>query len=97
MKIPCFPITRSSATLKATGNELVREQINQLSSLIDATTVYGTTAQHAEALKASNKMHLLTADMGPKGEYLPMLSMIKNKFRNIFDNIYKLYDYMSCG
>ena len=84
LKIPCFPITRSSATLKAPGNDLVREQINQLSSLIDATTVYGTTADHAEALKANDKMHLLTADMGPQGEYLPTLDMIKSKFRNVF-------------
>ena len=83
LSIPCFPITRSSATLKATGNELIREQINQLSSLIDATTVYGTTSQHAEALKASDQMHLLSADMGPQGEYLPILSMIKSKFRNV--------------
>ena len=79
MKINCFFITRSSSNIEAVDGKLVRQQINQLSSLIDGTTVYGATKQHAEAVKDHDKMHLMFADMGPMGQYLPTTNMIKKK------------------
>ena len=54
-----------------------------MSSTIDGTTIYGATKRHAEAVKAKDKMHLLTTDMGPKGEYLPTTDMISNQFKYV--------------
>lgn len=61
-----------------------------MSSTIDGTTIYGATKRHAEAVKAKDKMHLLTTDMGPKGEYLPTTDMIANQFKYVIFSI--LYD-----
>lgn len=85
LKLSCFFITRSSATLETVNGKLTRQQVNQLSSTIDGTTIYGATKRHAEAVKAKNKMHLLTTDMGPKGEYLPTTDMIANQFNSLTD------------
>ena len=61
-----------------------------MSSTIDGTTIYGATKRHAEAVKAKDKMHLLTTDMGPKGEYLPTTDMIANQFKYVFSLFYKM-------
>ena len=57
-RVDCFFITRSSSTAETQNGGLVRQQINQLSSVIDGTTVYGATEEHAEAVKDLDKMQI---------------------------------------
>ena len=56
----------------------VREQINQLSSFIDATTIYGFTKKHLNFLIASNKMHLKMQD-NKFGDFLPTVDQIPSR------------------
>lgn len=57
--LPCIALIRSAPQLgmSAAGTP-VREQINTLSSYIDATTVYGFTTKHLNLLLAGDGMHL---------------------------------------
>ncbi|CAG5102891.1 Oidioi.mRNA.OKI2018_I69.chr1.g514.t1.cds [Oikopleura dioica] len=82
---PCLFIIRSSSQLGQSGQGTpVREQINQLSAYLDATTVYGFTTKHRKLLTASDGMHLRMQSV--KGEhFLPSVNMfndngIKDKF-----------------
>ena len=58
LEFPCMFVIRSSSKIGNQDGKAVREQINQLSSFIDATTVYGFTSKHKNLLLANDKMHL---------------------------------------
>lgn len=86
LEFPCMFVIRSSSKLGQENGVPVREQINQLSSFIDGTTIYGFTVKHKNLLLAADKMHLRMNDKGAKGDFLPTVNEINtpeivNKFQ----------------
>jgi peroxidase len=78
LEFPCMFVIRSSSKLGQENGRPVREQINQLSSFIDGTTVYGFTTRHKNLLLAPDKMHLRMRS-NKNGDFLPNVKDINNK------------------
>ena len=57
----------------------MREQINQLSSFIDGTTIYGFTTKHKNLLLASDRMHLRMQNNGRFSTFLPNVDQINDR------------------
>ena len=74
LTFPCMFVIRSSSKFgKGVNCQLQREQLNQLTPLIDDTTVYGVSERHKNLLLAGDKMHL---KMGSSkfGDLLPTVN-----------------------
>merc|ERR1712176_228804 len=57
-KRECLPMTRSQAVIQKdnkNNNAFFREQVNSLTSFIDATTVYGTSSKQLNLLLEADK------------------------------------------
>jgi len=79
LTFPCMFVIRSSSKLgRGVNGQPQREQLNQLTPLIDATTVYGVSERHKNLLLAADKMHL---KMGRSqfGSSLPTVKDIPDK------------------
>ena len=83
LEFPCMFIIRSSSKLGQQNGVPVREQINQLSSFIDGTTIYGFTTKHKNLLLAADKMHL-KMNSNSQGDFLPTVNEIRD--REVQDN-----------
>ena len=64
--------------------------MNQLSSFIDCTTVYGSTTKHMNLLKAADGMRLRMQDHETHGSMLPELSQFSEE--PDFETIKKDFD-----
>ena len=74
LTFPCMFVIRSSSKLgKGVNGQPQREQLNQLTPMIDGTTVYGVSERHKNLLLAGDKMHL---KMGSSkfGDLLPTVN-----------------------
>ena len=66
------------SVLGVQNNQPVREQINQLSSFIDGTTIYGFTTKHKNLLLATDRMHLRMQNNGRFSTFLPNVNQIND-------------------
>ena len=67
------------SVLGVQNNQPVREQINQLSSFIDGTTIYGFTTKHKNLLLAPDRMHLRMQNNGRFSTFLPNVDQINDR------------------
>lgn len=93
VKHECMTIVRSQAVIATddkNNNEAFREQINSLTSFIDATTVYGKDSKHLNLLLASDKkrLRMQDAENADHGKLLPGRTM----FNDNNDKIMHLLD-----
>ena len=79
LEFPCMFVIRSSSKLGQQNGQPVREQVNQLSSFIDGTTLYGFTTKHKNMLLAPDRMHLRMNHSGRLGDTLPTVRDIRDK------------------
>lgn len=78
MTFPCMFVIRSSSKLgRGVNNQPQREQLNQLTPLIDGTTVYGVSTKHKNMLTAPDGMHL-KMDSSKFGDFLPTVNDFKD-------------------
>ena len=87
LRFQCMFIIRSSGVLGATNGQATREQVNQQTSYIDASAVYGFTEAHKNALRHPNKRNLLMDDKGRLGDFLPNVNnrQFNNNIKNNFE------------
>jgi peroxidase len=90
-RIPCMFIVRSSGKVGKGADGAVREQVNQLSSYIDGTTIYGFQNDHLATLMAKDNMHLLMEESS-FGEMLPLASKFPEDIASKFETSANLND-----
>ena len=79
LSFPCMFVIRSSSKLgMGVNGQPQREQLNQLTPMIDGTTVYGFSVKHKNLLTDRDGMHLKMSD-NKFGDMLPNVKEINNK------------------
>ncbi|MFH4973336.1 hypothetical protein AB6A40_000045 [Gnathostoma spinigerum] len=69
--VVCIPSTRTIIAPKEYCQLGPRDQANQVSSFLDASPIYGSTSQRAEALRTFHNGRLLTLSDSSKSDLLP--------------------------
>ncbi len=62
MGITCMPFVRSSASFSLDCSSSQRQQLNLVTSFIDASNVYGSSEEHSNRLRSFSNGEMLTSD-----------------------------------
>ena len=90
LRFRCMFIIRSSGVLSNQGGKPSREQLNQQTSFIDGSVVYGFNQEHKNQLTHSNKRHLMMDSNNKFGDFLPNVN--NKKFGNGIKNSFETAD-----